>query len=86
MDPAPPGHQPSSEGLLPAFNGNTKPFAGALPTSFCAAVSVPRPPVTKPVEARDQAWRVASLDDPASQSLPILARGSFEPAGAELEL
>jgi hypothetical protein len=26
MDPAPPGHQSSSGGLLPAFNGNTKPL------------------------------------------------------------
>src|SRR4051794_14304464 len=27
MDPAAPGHQPSSNGLLPAFDGNTKPSA-----------------------------------------------------------
>jgi hypothetical protein len=25
-DPTAPGHQPSSDGLLPAFNGNTKPL------------------------------------------------------------
>jgi hypothetical protein len=36
MDPAMPGHQSSSGGLLPAFNGNTKPLK--TPGFGCAFV------------------------------------------------
>jgi hypothetical protein len=58
MDPAAPGHQSSSGGLLPAFNGNTKPLKYRDWMSFCAAEFYARLRDEKRVEAGGKDRRV----------------------------